>query len=1021
MDAHANARDNRENEENPSGVRTTSLLTYPTNDQPASRSEDAMAVHREPLYRRPFPNEMQDRDEEEISLSSSPTSPAETADPKKSTAAVMAEYKASIQQQTIQESEDEQKHTSSSVHDENFKQVDYNNNNNNKKGNEADKTRIHTLDPKRSADMQMEKHLQSLSAPIEEDSQGKQVVYVAETVAENDDWNDDDDDDDNDSESAFKRCRRMPRALIIIRTYIEQHPIRIGVTCIGLLLIIAGVCMKVFSVLDARHLPVALLLTGCSLMSAIIADLTVLGIQSFMQFIVRISDNKEVEYFITAALFYVSTTRNSLVNMLWLIYIIILVAAWAPRNSSGAIVQTWDTAYYHLVRIIAILALTVFARIVAIVLRMYLVQDFGTRSYQEKVKVSLSEEALLAKLRRVAPDPVLTSLVTRMHHIVKEGGVVGPELWQNLLRYVCSHHVDGLEPRHRKHQPVKAGVDNGLSKRSRPVATSVFAWFIARIDANKPKGSQPRSRAGSLNSVTTYDSLDDQYEPVAAADVESLTSSLPRTIIPTMDERSSGSSPPIIRPNSSPLMMSLTAPVTAPPRPMMHVDRPTMYDLSSGSDAILRSTKSSDMLMQKMRRRKGTPSFSNVVRRAKAALDEGRSPTPKSVDKVEQLARSQTLSYVRQKRKIYGKDTSASKLSMRFMLKDEVMPIFKELDSAYNWDRVWDTYFDPKKQGFVTWHRFKEVIAEFYETRYNLALTLMDSQAVLKSMDVVIMSVLMMVVLTLGLAMYSTELVALLASIGTVIVGYSFIFGSTVASSFENIIFLFGIHPYDVGDTLYMNNDFYTVLRIRLLSTDFLQMDGNFIRLENHQVAAMAPISNLSTSRNHAVRLETFVPATDISETLMQQIQDSMKKFADSHSHMFTAISVTARDLMHPLRATGEMAAWGTHPTHARLVFWIDFAYSFEDVGRVFDDQSLCVQHICATLVKLGMAKPLLEPSGNTPKQFGNHFSHDDMEDHDAGHSMYHSSETPEPILQAPIPIHGHQLRSSTPPPYLRQ
>ena len=37
------------------------------------------------------------------------------------------------------------------------------------------------------------------------------------------------------------------------------------------------------------------------------------------------------------------------------------------------------------------------------------------------------------------------------------------------------------------------------------------------------------------------------------------------------------------------------------------------------------------------------------------------------------------------------------------------------------------------------------------------------------------------------------------------LVAFSFVFASTVSGAFENAIFVFGVHAYDVGDVLYID------------------------------------------------------------------------------------------------------------------------------------------------------------------------------------------------------------------------
>lgn len=48
-------------------------------------------------------------------------------------------------------------------------------------------------------------------------------------------------------------------------------------------------------------------------------------------------------------------------------------------------------------------------------------------------------------------------------------------------------------------------------------------------------------------------------------------------------------------------------------------------------------------------------------------------------------------------------------------------------------------------------------------------------------------------------------------TIVSVIVALSFIFGASIRNMYESVMFLFVVHPFDVGDALIINNDYHKV------------------------------------------------------------------------------------------------------------------------------------------------------------------------------------------------------------------
>ena len=77
------------------------------------------------------------------------------------------------------------------------------------------------------------------------------------------------------------------------------------------------------------------------------------------------------------------------------------------------------------------------------------------------------------------------------------------------------------------------------------------------------------------------------------------------------------------------------------------------------------------------------------------------------------------------------------------------------------------------------------------------------------------------------------ELVTLVTSAGTLVLGLSWLIGSSLAEVLTSIIFLFIKHPFDVGDQVSIDKYIFTVKEIRLLSTIFLDSNGVFVQAPN--------------------------------------------------------------------------------------------------------------------------------------------------------------------------------------------
>lgn len=89
-------------------------------------------------------------------------------------------------------------------------------------------------------------------------------------------------------------------------------------------------------------------------------------------------------------------------------------------------------------------------------------------------------------------------------------------------------------------------------------------------------------------------------------------------------------------------------------------------------------------------------------------------------------------------------------------------------------------------------------------------------------------------------------------------VALAVVFGQSLQQIFENIVFLFLRHPFDVGDLLLIDDDFYSVRRLELLSTLLFRWNGQYLLVENAEIAKKK-VFNLSRSGLYWHAVEAMV------------------------------------------------------------------------------------------------------------------------------------------------------------------
>ena len=91
-------------------------------------------------------------------------------------------------------------------------------------------------------------------------------------------------------------------------------------------------------------------------------------------------------------------------------------------------------------------------------------------------------------------------------------------------------------------------------------------------------------------------------------------------------------------------------------------------------------------------------------------------------------------------------------------------------------------------------------------------------------------------------------------SFSSVFLAFVFVFGNSLRNMYESVIFLFVMHPYDVGDALFISNDWCQVEEIALQYTQVVRYDGVKIWYPNYVLCAGA-VMNITRS---AKRWESF-------------------------------------------------------------------------------------------------------------------------------------------------------------------
>ncbi|KAI0528640.1 hypothetical protein KFK09_001182 [Dendrobium nobile] len=193
---------------------------------------------------------------------------------------------------------------------------------------------------------------------------------------------------------------------------------------------------------------------------------------------------------------------------------------------------------------------------------------------------------------------------------------------------------------------------------------------------------------------------------------------------------------------------------------------------------------------------------------------------------------------------------------MRFLSKEEIIYTLPLFEGASETGKI-------MKSALRNW------VVKAYLDRKSLAHSLNDTKTAVNQLHKLLSTIVivLIIIITVIIMGFATTKVLVLISSQLVLVG--FIFTNSCKAAFEAIIFVFVMHPFDVGDRCVIDGVQMIVEEMNILSTVFLQLDNSKIYYPN-SVLANKPIRNFYRSPNMGDTVEFSV---DIS-TSMERIAD---------------------------------------------------------------------------------------------------------------------------------------------------
>ncbi|GKV24805.1 hypothetical protein SLEP1_g34373 [Rubroshorea leprosula] len=182
-----------------------------------------------------------------------------------------------------------------------------------------------------------------------------------------------------------------------------------------------------------------------------------------------------------------------------------------------------------------------------------------------------------------------------------------------------------------------------------------------------------------------------------------------------------------------------------------------------------------------------------------------------------------------------------------------------------------------------------------YNQRNSLARSLTDSKTAIEELERLANVIVAIVILVFWLYQMRILTIEALVFTSSQLLLLTFMFGNTLKTVFEAIIFVFVVHPFDVNDYCVIDGEQLLVDEMNLNTTIFLKDDREKVYYPN-SVLATKPISNFYRSDKNIVDSIEFTVDASTNANQIRSLRKDIKGYMQSHDDCYSDPSVVVED-----------------------------------------------------------------------------------------------------------------------------
>ncbi|KAG7444519.1 uncharacterized protein BT62DRAFT_934160 [Guyanagaster necrorhizus] len=200
--------------------------------------------------------------------------------------------------------------------------------------------------------------------------------------------------------------------------------------------------------------------------------------------------------------------------------------------------------------------------------------------------------------------------------------------------------------------------------------------------------------------------------------------------------------------------------------------------------------------------------------------------------------------------------------------------------------------FDKDGNGDISKKEMREAVQRIYKERKALVASLKDAGSAVSKLDLVLLAVALVCIIFICLLIFNkNNTLASLVPLGTILLGFSFVFGTSASTLFESLIFIFATHVFDVGDLVLIDEQALFVREFGLFSTTFRRVDGQEIVAPNKLLASSKLVHNLRRSNSMWETTTLMVSYNTPLETI-EVLKAKLKTYVNNNSREWSGFDL---------------------------------------------------------------------------------------------------------------------------------